>query len=32
MRLFDVHSHWGTRRGYTLRTEQELAQQKRVWN
>src|SRR5260370_16731097 len=32
MNIFDVHSHWGTRRGYPLRTEAELAQQKRVWN
>ena len=32
MRLFDVHSHWGTRRGYTLRTEAELARQKQTWN
>jgi predicted TIM-barrel fold metal-dependent hydrolase len=31
-RLFDLHSHWGTRRGYVLRTEAELAQQKRTWN
>lgn len=32
MRLFDVHSHWGTKRGYTLRTEAELARQKQTWN
>ena len=32
MRIFDVHSHWGTRRGYPLQSEAELAQQKRVWN
>jgi predicted TIM-barrel fold metal-dependent hydrolase len=32
MQLFDVHSHWGTRRGYTLRTEEELARQKQTWN
>lgn len=32
MRLFDVHSHWGTQRGYVLRTEDELAQQHRTWN
>ena len=27
MKIFDVHSHWGTRRGYPLRTEAELALQ-----
>jgi predicted TIM-barrel fold metal-dependent hydrolase len=32
MRIFDVHSHWGTRRGYPLQSDAELAQQKRVWN
>jgi len=32
MKLIDVHSHWGTRRGYTLRSEAELAQQKKTWN
>ena len=32
MKLFDVHSHWGTRRGYVLRTEEQLAQQRRTWN
>jgi predicted TIM-barrel fold metal-dependent hydrolase len=32
VKLFDVHSHWGTRRGYPLQSEAELAQQKRVWN
>ncbi|MEO6748464.1 MAG: amidohydrolase family protein [Casimicrobiaceae bacterium] len=32
MRLFDVHSHWGTRRGYVLRSEEQLAQQRRTWN
>lgn len=31
MRLFDVHSHWGTRRGYPLRTEAELAKQNYTW-
>src|SRR5215467_3143634 len=30
-RLFDCHSHWGTRRGYIFRTEAELAQQEKVW-
>jgi uncharacterized protein len=32
MNILDVHSHWGTRRGYPLRTEAELALQKTVWN
>jgi predicted TIM-barrel fold metal-dependent hydrolase len=32
VRLFDLHSHWGTRRGYPLRTPEALAQQRRVWN
>lgn len=32
MKLIDLHSHWGTRRGYLLQTEEELAQQKKVWN
>ncbi|HVO89880.1 MAG TPA: amidohydrolase family protein [Casimicrobiaceae bacterium] len=30
--LFDLHSHWGTRRGYVLRTPEQLAQQRRTWN
>jgi predicted TIM-barrel fold metal-dependent hydrolase len=30
-RIFDVHSHWGTRRGYPFQTEEELAQQERVF-
>ena len=32
MKLIDTHSHWGTQRGYVLRTEAELAQQKKTWN
>ncbi len=32
MPIYDIHSHWGTRRGYTLRTEAELAQQRKTWN
>ena len=32
MKMIDIHSHWGTRRGYTLRTAEELAQQKKTWN
>jgi len=30
--IIDVHSHWGTKRGYPLQTEQELAQQRATWN
>jgi len=32
MTLIDVHSHWGTQRGYVLQTDKELAQQKKTWN
>lgn len=32
MQLFDLHSHWGTRRGYVLRTDEQLARQKPTWN
>lgn len=32
MKIFDVHSHWGTRRGYPLQSEPELAKQRQVWN
>ncbi len=32
MKLVDLHSHWGTRKGYVLRTEAELARQKHTWN
>ena len=32
MRLFDLHSHWGTESGYVLRTQDALAQQKATWN
>ena len=32
MKIIDLHSHWGTKRGYVLQTEEELAQQKRTWN
>ena len=32
MNIIDVHSHWGTRRGYPLQTEEELAQQRATWN
>ena len=30
-KLFDCHSHWGTKRGYLFRTEAELAQQEKIW-
>src|SRR5262249_48503592 len=30
-RIFDVHSHWGTKRGYPFQTPEELAQQERVF-
>lgn len=29
--IFDVHSHWGTRRGYPFQTPEELAQQEKVF-
>jgi uncharacterized protein len=29
--LIDMHSHWGTRRGYLLRTPEELALQEKTW-
>jgi uncharacterized protein len=29
--IIDMHSHWGTRRGYPLQTPEELAQQERVF-
>ena len=32
MKLIDMHSHWGTKRGYVLRTSAELARQKHTWN
>jgi predicted TIM-barrel fold metal-dependent hydrolase len=32
LKLFDLHSHWGTQRGYVLRTPEELARQKHTWN
>ncbi len=31
MRIIDLHSHWGTRRGYVLRTPEQLARQHAVW-
>ena len=32
MDIIDLHSHWGTKRGYALRPPERLAQQKRTWN
>jgi uncharacterized protein len=32
VKIIDVHSHWGTRRGYPLQSEEELAQQRATWN
>ena len=32
MKIIDIHSHWGTRRGYPLQTDKELAQQRATWN
>jgi uncharacterized protein len=31
MRIIDMHSHWGTKRGYALQSPEELAQQQKVW-
>ncbi|MGQ0662890.1 MAG: amidohydrolase family protein [Pseudomonadota bacterium] len=31
MPLIDMHSHWKTKRGYPLRTEDELARQEHTW-
>jgi uncharacterized protein len=31
MAIIDMHSHWGTRRGYPFQTAEELAQQERVF-
>ncbi len=31
MHIVDLHSHWGTRRGYPFQTPEELAQQRRVF-
>jgi predicted TIM-barrel fold metal-dependent hydrolase len=32
VKLFDLHSHWGTERGYPLRGAAALAQQRHTWN
>jgi hypothetical protein len=31
MPIIDMHSHWGTPRGYALQSPEELAQQEKVW-
>lgn len=31
MRLIDMHSHWRTKRGYPLQSEEEVAVQKHTW-
>lgn len=32
MDIIDLHSHWGTERGYVLRTTEALNQQQHTWN
>jgi hypothetical protein len=32
VRIIDMHSHWGTRKGYALQTPDELAQQHATFN
>lgn len=32
MKIIDLHSHWGTKIGYPLRSTEELELQKRTWN
>lgn len=31
MNIFDCHSHWATDKGYLFRTEDERAQQEKIW-
>ena len=31
MHIIDMHSHWKTRRGYVLQTDEELRQQRHTW-
>lgn len=31
MKLFDCHSHWGTRKAHIFRTPEELARQETIW-
>jgi predicted TIM-barrel fold metal-dependent hydrolase len=32
MKIIDIHSHWGTERGFPLRTPEERSQQRATWN
>ena len=32
MEIIDLHSHWGTQKGYVLRSKAALDQQKNTWN
>ena len=32
MKIIDLHSHWGTKRGYLLQNDEDLGQQKKIWN
>ena len=32
MKIIDMHSHWGTKRGYVLQTPEELGQQRATWH
>lgn len=32
MEILDLHSHWGTERGYVLRNAEQLEQQQHTWN
>ncbi len=32
MKILDMHSHWGTQRGYVLRSDEALEQQQHTWN
>jgi predicted TIM-barrel fold metal-dependent hydrolase len=32
MKKIDIHSHWGTKRGYPLQTPAQLAQQTKTWH
>src|ERR1700677_4682506 len=31
LRIFDCHSHFGTKRGYIFRTQEELDRQEQIW-
>ena len=32
MKKIDIHSHWGTKRGYPLQTAAQLVQQTEIWH